>query len=368
MIPKEEMLFCSVPIPGINDYKGAAFDFTPEQIASYGQSQTHPSIVYAPNGFGGHKYWLASTPYPGGGGVFECPCIYYGDEDADGNPPRVFYPIAGTASGNYSVVDNPIVKLPNNSTINSDPDLLLDSGVLYMISRENTNAYATYMQKSANGQAWTPRGASPLWRKDTGFLAGKPELLSPAIVKIGANYRVYCITGTAGIYPFDEQKNRGVSWGIYILNGTTLENGGDFQLYGRVNLTGHRRIEPWHGDVFIDPSSGNLYYIFSGFDLTQVPRRGYLYLAESTDGVNFHVFARPLIASYQQYRPTAMLRPSDRELIVYWCTESGAPTDASYYPRGASDIPIDGRAIGVSHVNFDDLLAAFKKEEIQGWE
>ena len=35
---KEEMLFCSVPVPLIDNHKGGVFNFTDEQISKYGQS------------------------------------------------------------------------------------------------------------------------------------------------------------------------------------------------------------------------------------------------------------------------------------------------------------------------------------------
>ena len=120
----EQMSYCSVPVPPINATKDPnyTFDFTPEQIAQYGQSQTHPSIIYIPGGWNGHEYWLATTPYPFAMDVFENPCIYYGDADAEGNPPVLFTPISGVASGDYIMVDNPVVKVPSNDNINSDPD------------------------------------------------------------------------------------------------------------------------------------------------------------------------------------------------------------------------------------------------------
>ena len=78
---KDEMLFCSVPVPPINNHKGGEFNFTDTQISKYGQSQTHPSIVYVPEGWNGHQYWLVSTPYPNAIGEFENPCIYYADAE-----------------------------------------------------------------------------------------------------------------------------------------------------------------------------------------------------------------------------------------------------------------------------------------------
>ena len=93
-----------------------------------------------------------------------------------------------------------------------------------------------------------------------------------------------------------------------------------------------------------------------------------MYLAESEDGFNFNVFARPLLGDYGKnmgyYRPTACVRNSDRALIVYWCTVTGCSKDAVDYPNGASDIPVDSRAVGVSYGNFDAILDRLKQDKV----
>lgn len=364
------MLFCSIPVPPINDHKGGVFDFTSDQISKYGQSQTHPSIVFIPGGWNGHEYWLATTPYPKAVGVFENPCIYYGDADANGNPPRVFTPIAGTASGEYTMVNNPIVKVPNNTTTNSDPDLWYDSGnsIMWIISRENSNGYAVYSQKSATGQAWTPRGdraTGYLWKYNVGELIGKPEFLSPAIVKVGNKMRIYCLSGTAGSAALNVKLNRGRCWGIYVMEGTTLEGAGDFSLAGKACLLAKPGIECWHMDMFVDSRTGYIYMIVSARNnLTETID---VYLAESTDGLNFNLFAKPLLSGgYSHYRPTAALR-SDNSLVVYFSV-TNAPSTAASYPNGASDVPVDGRAIGVCCKDFDEILTTLRSSKVTGWE
>lgn len=366
---EDEMLFCSVPVPPIDNHKGGSFDFTAEQIANYGQSQTHPSIVYAASGWNGHKYWLATTPYPHGVEVFENPCIYYGDEDASGNPPRIFTPISGTASGSYTMVNNPIVKVPGNKTTNSDPDMWLDtsSSIMWLISRENSNNFATYSQKSATGQAWTPRGNRDtgfLWKKGVGELVGKPEFLSPAILKIGSKIRIYSLSGTGGIYRLNDKLNRGRCWGLYVMEGTTLEGTGDFSYIGKSAILGKIGIEPWHMDMFIDTRTSYVYMICSAKNnLTNTTD---VYLAESTDGWDFKLFAKPLVSSaYNHYRPTAALR-SDNSLAVYFSVTT-APTTAASYPNGESDVPVDGRAIGVCCKDFDTILYELRNAEVLGW-
>ena len=366
---KDEMLFCSIPVPPINDHKDGVFDFTADQISKYGQSQTHPSIVFIPGGWNGHEYWLATTPYPNAVGVFENPCIYYGDADVDGNPPRVFTPIAGTASGVFTIVNNPIVKVPNNTTINSDPDLWYDSdnSIMWMISRENSNGFAAYSQKSAIGQAWTPRGdraTGYLWKNGVGQLVGKPEFLSPAILKIDNKIRVYSLSGSGGIFSLNYKLNRGLCWGLWVMEGTTLEGAGDFVYVKKAAILGKRGIEPWHMDMFVDSRTGYIYMICSAKNnLTNTTD---VYLAESADGWNFNLFSKPLISGgYSHYRPTAALR-SDNSLVVYFSV-TNAPRTAASYPNGASDVPVDGRAIGVCCKDFDEILLELRAAKVVGW-
>ena len=66
---QEDIKWCSVPGPSIDAHKGADMSFTDSQVEKYGQSQTHPSILYIPEGWNGHKFWLVTTPYPSGTGV-----------------------------------------------------------------------------------------------------------------------------------------------------------------------------------------------------------------------------------------------------------------------------------------------------------
>lgn len=366
---KDEMLFCSIPVPPINDHKDGVFDFTADQISKYGQSQTHPSIVFIPGGWNGHEYWLATTPYPNSVGVFENPCIYYGDADVDGNPPRVFTPIAGTASGAFTIVNNPIVKVPNNTTTNSDPDLWYDSdnNIMWMLSRENSNGFAAYSQKSAIGQAWTPRGdraTGYLWKNGVGQLVGKPEFLSPAILKIDNKIRVYSLSGSGGIFSLNYKLNRGLCWGLWVMEGTTLEGAGDFVYVKKAAILGKRGIEPWHMDMFVDSRTGYIYMICSAKNnLTNTTD---VYLAESADGWNFNLFSKPLISGgYRHYRPTAALR-SDNSLVVYFSV-TNAPSTAASYPNGASDVPVDSRAIGVCCKDFDEILLELRAAKVVGW-
>ena len=367
----EDMFYCSVPVPPINAHKDPdyTFDFTAAQQADYGQSQTHPSIIYVPNGWNGHKYWLASTPYPKGMGVFENPCIYYGDEDNDGNPPRIFTPISGVSDGIYTIINNPVVKVKSNSQINSDPDLYFDAegnggnGIMYLLSRFNSVVpQRAYIQKSISGQAWTKRD-------DNAYMEG---LSQPSMIKVGEDVLILGLQVADYKYNPSSGYINANSRGLVKIWSGNPENVASFtQNKGYLYFNGKLAIGPYHADFFKDESTGKYYMIAACTD-HELPApysnssRYSIFLAESDDGYNYYLFARPLLAPCSKcsnyYRPTAFIRQSDRTLVVYWSTVAGIINEADQFPNGASDIPVDNRTIGLSYGNFDVILAQLKKD------
>lgn len=338
---KEEQFFCSVPVPDIDAHKAdPSVTFTPAQIAAYGQSQTHPSIYYNKDGWNGHKFWLATTPYPAAVGVFENPCIYYADYE-NGLPPRVFTPIPG----------NPIVKVTSNANVNSDPDLIMDNGTLYLVSRDNNNGHAAYSQKSTNGTTWTERGADPIWKPS---VLGVPEMISPALIKNTDGFRAYCCSGSVGAIAYNEENATGITYGTYMLDGENLETANGFTFVGKAFMGGNKFIMAWHGDVF--EYFGTLYMIVCARDSRDYRRNMNVYLAKSEDYVNFYMFARPLMTSYSYYRPTACVNENGL-LIIYFSTTNATVT-ASELPNGSSDLSTDGRYIGVAYKDFQSVLNA----------
>lgn len=53
----------------------------PLEIPTYDGSKqlTHPSVLYFPESWNGHKYWAVATPYPNSNDEYENPSIYYFD-------------------------------------------------------------------------------------------------------------------------------------------------------------------------------------------------------------------------------------------------------------------------------------------------
>ena len=353
---KSDFKFCSVPVPEINAHKGADFDFTEEQISSYGQSQTHPSILYSPTRFGGHDFWLACTPYPKAVGVFENPCVYYADFQSGYTPPVLFTPISGTANGNYNIISNPVVKVIENYALNSDPDLFIKGSKMYLVSRNNNAMYKSVVQESIDGQAWTTRNTSALFMD-------YPEKISPAFLVDGDIIRAYAITGEAGIYSYSTERNRGRFKGVVVYEGTTVENGGNLVYTKKADIAGAREvIHPWHFDVI---KHENTYYmVCCAKDISRnINGNSYmfLYLAKSDDGMNFKIYREPLFDSYLMYRPTLCI--INGTLVIYASTTDVTGVTEDMFPRGAQDISTDGRYIGLLYGNLDDILSKLESYE-----
>lgn len=360
---EQDMYYCSTPVPPINDHKSAVFEFTQAQKDGYGQSMIHPSIVYVPNGWNGHKYWMAATPYPKSIGVFENACIYYADENEDGTPPRIFTPISGVANGEYTVINNPVVKVSTAGAINSDPDLLFDAetNLMYLVTRDNVsagNTYAAYIQVSADGNSWTTRGNRII---DASIRGGGGQ---PSWVKDGSIFKFFYNSGSV----LQKNKRTGAGYqSISVIEGISINEMSTYEFKRQCCITGKKDIEPYHSDVFIDDLTGYYYLITSAnnYNIDNTTNR-YIYLAESKDkGNTWYMYSRPLLGLSAMcnsfYRTTAFIRQSDRTVVIYWSTVSGIKKDVSYYPF-PNDVPIDNSTIGLSYGKFDSVLSVLKND------
>ncbi|AKB76683.1 hypothetical protein MSHOH_0200 [Methanosarcina horonobensis HB-1 = JCM 15518] len=120
----------------------------PLEIPTYdGSGQlTHPSVLYFSDGWNGHKYWAAATPYPNSDNKYENPSIYCFDVPYE----------------NWSVpqgLTNPVIPGPSVG-FNSDPCLAHNktSDELYCIYRDynSTSQETKYLiVKTYDGVSWS---------------------------------------------------------------------------------------------------------------------------------------------------------------------------------------------------------------------
>ena len=135
-------------------------------LATYdGSGQVvHPDVAVFRDGFAGHTYWLAATPYPNGNAGYENPSIFTDLARRWGVPNGLV---------------NPVVPAPGLPAYNSDPDVVYDpdAGALRMYYRlTSNNEDQVLMRATTDGVRWT----GPV----SVAAASGISIVSPAVVRM----------------------------------------------------------------------------------------------------------------------------------------------------------------------------------------
>ncbi len=215
------------------------------------QHPWHPSVVYVPTGWSGHRYWMAQTPYPPFRVApykdrWELPCIHYSDDGVHWK----------------SIEANPIDDLTEEQIIShsyhSDPHLIVKDNILYCYYRlmEDNDAKTTIFRKhSIDGLHWSEREE---------IIIESKEAISPAVIWTGEKWRMY--------YVDDTYTN--LRRGIQVARS---EDGIHFEVIGSV--WEQQEVKPWHIDVQLIES---VYYL-----LVHDVDDNMLWLYTSKDGMHF---------------------------------------------------------------------------------
>lgn len=237
--------------------------FSPLTMKNYlGNSQNvHPKVLYFENGFGGHLYWMAYTPYPYSQDGYENPCIAYSDD--------------GYAWTNIN--GNPLDD-PNGVGYNSDTHLVYDSanatlecwyryvGDASQSPREET----IYRQTTTDGVTWSAKEV--VYSNTSGQYA---KLLSPAIIIENNKYCIWVVNGDGGsvIDYYEAPVSNVTSWTkIRTINFSITDNGVS--------------VKPWHIDVIMDNGTyAILLMCRNGLQISN--NYCSLFIATSTDNITY---------------------------------------------------------------------------------
>lgn len=246
-----------------------SYNQSPLQIATPdGTNQPyHPSVIYISPGWGGHKYWMAETPYPLGSngdwnGIkpyrarWENPCIHTSDDGI-----HWITPYGGT---------NPIDNLNEydikEKNFFSDTHLLLRNDTLecwYRIYKPVKNSLYILRKRSADGIKWSKREIM-IDLQDSLTITNGPGnmIISPAII-------------------YNSQKEY-LMWYVDKIKGNrkicrTISKNGKTWSKKTECLLSDTTINPWHIDMqFIN----HKYYLIV-YDFNDVS------LWNSQDGIHF---------------------------------------------------------------------------------
>ena len=154
----------------------------------------HPSVVYLEAGLGGHKWWMAQTPFPPCQiepyrDRFEIPCIHYSDDGINWK----------------TISNNPIEELTKKHIKEhdyfSDPHMIYKDGQLELYYRFTIlknkqpigNKTIIYKRTSIDGFNWSPRTQIADLRTQKDVAVWGEQIISPAVVWNNKEYLCYYV-------------------------------------------------------------------------------------------------------------------------------------------------------------------------------
>lgn len=241
----------------------------------------HPSVVYIPNGFGEHKWWMAQSPYHPGIELkpyrarWEVPCFHWSDD------------------GIYwkSVPTNPIDDLTElqiqDEDYLSDPHLVYKEGrlelyyrlTLLMDKQVKDNKTLLYRKTSTDGVHWSDREVIADSRKQEDIAIWGEQIISQSVLWDGEKYMCWYVDGSG------YRKERGIRI-------TVSQDGKKWEKAKQCVLKNYPDT-PWHIDV--QRYDGEYHMLCYG------DSKGELALLRSDDGLNWQFILTVLAPSKKWY-------------------------------------------------------------------
>lgn len=198
----------------------------------------HPSVVYICGGFGGHKWWMAQTPFPPIEVMapyvdrYELPCVHYSDDGLN------WYPIE------HNPIDDLSLEEIEQHEYFSDPHMIVRDDQLELYYRftilENKsligNKTLLYRRVSKDGLHWSDREMVADLRKESDVAIWGEQIISQAIVYKDSLYYCWYVDASHHISP------RGVRV-------VTSKDGIHWNSYQQCAFEGDESLRPWHIDV-----------------------------------------------------------------------------------------------------------------------
>jgi len=284
------------PVPSPTPWSPPAFvnAAAPLDIPTYeGSGQVvHPDVAHFPEGWRGHKYWMAMTPYPFDTDSYENPSIVVSDDGLSWSVPEG--------------LENPLAPRPACDH-NSDADVVYNprTDQLYVYYTEQSradrcpgeNGNVVRLVTSPDGVNWSAPQTVMSWSLDR-----DPLYVSPAVVHVDGVFHMWIANNSN------------------VVGHATSADGIHWSPLDAVNVT----PPPWHLDV----AHADGEYVML---LVDSPLAGAnLRVAMSRDGANWTPAADPVLRpssgwdDERIYRSTLIYDESARLLKLWYCARSSA--------------------------------------------
>ena len=277
----------------------------------------HPKVLYFPDQFGSHYYWMAYTPYPYSFDKFENPCIAYSDDgyhwtNIDGNP-----------------IDN-----ANGDGYLSDTHLVYNGNSLECWYRKvdsetsNPRNETIYRKISTNGTTWGD--AEAVLINSSGDYS---KFLSPAVIYDNNKYCMWVVNGSGSPVVIDYYESSAIPAWTKIRSINLAYVDSDTSLY------------PWHLDVINE--NGQYILLVMGRNGTTPGSKWTLLMATSSDNITY---TSPAVvikgsAGWDEYMyRSSIVKVPDGYRIYYSAGGNGNPDSDSIYNRAIWGIGISESA------------------------
>lgn len=310
------ILVSLIPVSSASDFNIPIPSPTKLTIPTYdGSGQAvHPDMIYFPNGWHGHKYWMAFTPYP------------YLDNTKE-NPSIV---VSNDGKTNWVVpygVTNPIDQKPVGKGANSDTELVYNekSDQLELYYVESGDGNSMLRRRKFNGVKWSS--------EQTSMITPDYNIMSPAIVKNANTYDMW----------YTASKSCRLNSGVKYTNsndGLSFSSSQNVNIY-KNNININKDINVWHINVEYIPTRDEYWMVYAGYPVGSDCGKTDIYFAQSSDKINYvtdgiKLLPRTSFYSMNEYR-SAFLFDETTNIMKLWM--SGM--DWNRVSRiGYSEIPI----------------------------
>lgn len=155
----------------------------------------HPSVVYVPEGLGGHKWWMAQTPFPPCEfkpyrDRYELPCVHYSDDGVQ------WFAIEGNP------IDDINAEQEKKMDFMSDPHLIFKGGCLELyyrlsirVGQHETNTLLL-RKKSKDGFNWSDREIIADLREEKDAQIWGEQIISQSLIWTGEEYLCWYVDGS----------------------------------------------------------------------------------------------------------------------------------------------------------------------------
>lgn len=231
-------------------------------IAYTGNNQiVHPKVLYFPEKFGGHRYWMAYTPYPWAIDLYENPCIAYSDDGYEWT----------------NIPGNPLDD-PEGDGYNSDTHLVyiedtktLEVWYRYVGNYDNEVVEEIiYRQTTKDGINWTEKEIVI-----NNVSGNYVQYLSPAIIHDGEKYKMWVVNGNDRSIRYYETTDLSSFNEIRTINIDFTDEDNTFR--------------PWHIDVIEDNGQTILLCMAKTTASAASEQKWTLFIATSTDNEIFSI-------------------------------------------------------------------------------